>query len=186
MNTRSIVVAALASVCWVLAPENLAAQTPAQTPSSCGAEIDAPGAGPVIKVVGDVARPITLGAADLERLPRRRVVVEDRDGPAEFEGVPLLEILKGAGVPVESLRGPQAATVVVAEASDGYRAAYSLGELDPSFSDRLFILADRRLADSGAGEGLREGEGPFRVVAEGEARRSRWIRAVQCLRVVRF
>jgi hypothetical protein len=84
-----------------------------------------------------------------------------------------------AGVPVESLRGAQAATVVVAEAKDGYRAAYSLAVLDETFSGRLFILADRR------GEAaLGEGEGPFRVIAEGETRRSRCIREVRCLRVV--
>jgi hypothetical protein len=140
----------------------------------------APGS-PSLQILGDVAHPITLGIADLERLPRHRVQVEDRGGPAGFEGVPLLEILRVAGVPVESLRGAQAATVVIAVAHDGYRSAYSLAELDNTFSDRLFILADRR-----EGAALGEGEGPFRVVAEGETRRSRWIREVQCLRVVRY
>jgi hypothetical protein len=154
-----------------------AAEGPGATAGAAGA--GAVAALPVIQVVGDVARPMTFGAAELERLPRRRALVEDRNGPAEFEGVPLLEILRAAGLPVESLRGAQVATVVIAEARDGYRAAYSLGELDDAFSGRLFILADRR-----GGDVLGEDEGPFRVVAEGDTRRSRWIREVRCLRVV--
>jgi hypothetical protein len=125
-------------------------------------------------------RSLALRAGDLERLPRQRIQLDDRDGPALFEGVALRDVLRLAGVPVDSLRGPQAAMVVVAEARDGYRAAFSLAELDEGFSDRLFVLADRK-----NGAPIADGDGPFRVVGKGEGRRSRWIRQVHCLRVVR-
>lgn len=165
----------LAAALGLLAPAVAPGLASAQEARSCGPEL----AAQLLHVVGDVAHPLALGAAELREFPRRRVQVEDRDGPAEFEGIPLLELLRAAGVPVESLRGAQTATVVVAEASDGYRAAYSLAELDDTFSGRLFILADRR-GDAALGED----EGPVRVVGQGEPRRSRWIRGVRCLRVV--
>lgn len=135
----------------------------------------------IVYVRGEVERSLDLSAEDLERLPRTRFRLEDGEGGAvAYEGVAMKDILAHAGVPMESLRGPQAATVVVAEARDGYRAVYALGELDESFSDRLVVLVDRK-----DGAALAEDEGPFRVVMRGERRRSRWIRQVSCLRVVR-
>ena len=76
------------------------------------------------------------------------------------------------------MRGPLASTVVVAEARDGYRAAYTLAELDPDFSGREIILADRK-----NGATLSPDEGPLRIFMLGETRRSRWPRQVHCLRI---
>ncbi|MDG3006126.1 hypothetical protein [Paludisphaera mucosa] len=53
------------------------------------------------------------------------------------------------------------------EASDGYRALFALPELDPSFTDRVILLADRR-----AGKPLDDRQGPLRIVAPGEKRPS--------------
>jgi len=152
----------------------------AQQPSSC--PTPGQGSGAVLHLRGAVQEPLTLSAPELDRLPRERVRVEERDGGvAEYEGVLLAAILARAGVPTESLRGPQASTVVVAEALDGYRAAFALAELDAAFSDRRVLLVDRK-----NGAPLSAEEGPFRVVMEGERRHSRWIRQVVCLRVERL
>jgi DMSO/TMAO reductase YedYZ molybdopterin-dependent catalytic subunit len=152
----------------------------AQQPSSCPALGE--GSGAVLHVRGAVLEPLTLSAPELDRLPRERVRVEERDGGvADYEGVALAAVLALAGVPTESLRGPQASTVVVAEALDGYRAAFALAELDAAFSDRRVLLVDRK-----NGAPLPAEEGPFRVVMEGERRHSRWIRQVVCLRVERL
>lgn len=153
---------------------------PAQQPSSCPAPEGGDGA--VLHIRGAVQEPMSLSAPELGRLRRERVRVEERDGSvAEYEGVALAAILALAGVPMESLRGPQASTVVVAEALDGYRAAFALAELDVAFSDRRVLLADRK-----NGAPLPAEEGPFRVVMEGVRRHSRWIRQVVCLRVERL
>ena len=47
---------------------------------------------------------------------------------------------------------------LVVEAADGYRAVFALPELDPAFSDRVILLADRR-----DGKPLDGKEGPLRV-----------------------
>jgi len=148
-----------------------------QQGSTCPAPTNGPS--PILHVRGAVDSPLDLNADDLAGLPRRRLQVEERDGGvAEYEGILLADVLARAGVPMESLRGRQAATVVVAEARDGYRAVYALAELDPAFSDRELVLADRK-----NGAELSADEGPFRLIMLGERRHSRWIRQLSCLRV---
>jgi len=60
-----------------------------------------------LSVSGEVERPLKLTAADLGKLPRRSVRAKDHDGKeSEFEGSPLVEVLKLAGVKFgEGLRG---------------------------------------------------------------------------------
>ncbi len=139
-------------------------------------------AGVILAVAGDVPRPRKLTTAEFVRLPRQTVRAKDHDGKeAEFEGVPLVEVLKAAGVKFgQDLRGPALAAYLVVEASDGYRAVFALPELDPAFTDRVVLLADRR-----EGKPLAGNEGPLRVIVPGEKRHSRWVRQVFALRVGR-
>jgi len=60
-----------------------------------------------LTVRGDIPAPLTLKADDLARMPRETVSVPDQDGTkVNYEGVPLQEILKRAGVPLgKDLRG---------------------------------------------------------------------------------
>src|SRR5262245_46390633 len=76
-----------------------------------------------LSVSGEVERPLKLTAADLGKLPRRSVRAKDHDGKeSEFEGSPLIEVLKLAGVKFgEGLRGKNLSLYLVVEASDGYR-----------------------------------------------------------------
>jgi len=53
-----------------------------------------------------------------------------------------------------------------------------LPEIDPAFTDRVIILADRR--DGGP---LTDKEGPWQVVVPGEKRQARWVRQVVALTV---
>ena len=153
-------------------PERPGQDTPAAPPT----------AGVVLAVAGDVPKPLKLTAAEFWRLPRQAVRAKDRDGKeAEFEGVPLVEVLKAAGVKFgQELRGPALATYLVVEASDHYRAVFALPELDPAFTDRVILLADRR-----EGKPLAGNEGPLRVIVPGEKRHSRWVRQVVALRIGR-
>ncbi len=157
----------------VAAPSYGWSQQPSVCPEPAG------GPTPVLHVRGKVGHDLDLSTEALFDLPRQRLQVEEREGGvAEYEGVAVADVLKHAGVAMESLRGAQASTVVVAEARDGYRAVYALAELDPAFSDREVVLVYRK-----NGGVLSAEEGPFRLIMLGERRRSRWIRQVSCLRV---
>ena len=73
----------------------------------------------------------------------------------------------------QELRGQHLATYLLIEAADGYRVVFALPELDPAFTDREVLLADRR-----DGQPLAAAEGPLRLVVPGEKRHARWIRQV--------
>lgn len=137
---------------------------------------------PVLRVEGEIERPLKLQASDLADLPRTTVQATDRDGTQiEFEGVPLFEILQRAGAPLgERLRGEAVALYVVVGASDGYQAVFALSECDPAITDRVVILADRR-----DGQPMTEPQGPFRIVVPDEKRQVRWVRMVETLTVHR-
>jgi hypothetical protein len=106
----------------------------------------------------------------------------DHDGKeSAFEGVALVDVLRLAGVPIgKDLRGDKLTTQVIAEAADGYRAVFALTELDPAFTDRVILLADRR-----DDQPLSAAEGPLRIVVPGEKRHARWVRQVIALTVRR-
>src|SRR5215468_10025384 len=146
-----------------------------QTPQATAPEIS-------LSVSGEVERPLKLTAADLGKLPRRAVRAKDHDGKeSEFEGSPVVEVLKLAGVKFgEGLRGKNLALYLVVEASDGYRAVYALPELDPAYTDKVILLADKR-----DGKALDAEEGPLRIVVPDEKMRARWVRQVTGLVVKR-
>jgi DMSO/TMAO reductase YedYZ molybdopterin-dependent catalytic subunit len=141
-----------------------------------------PSSGVVLSVGGEVPRPCKLTASEFARLPRQTIRAKDHQGnEADFEGVPLVEVLKASGVKFgQDLRGPTLATYLVVEAADGYRAVFALPELDPAFSDRVILLADRR-----DGKPLAGNEGSLRVVVPGEKRHARWVRQVIALKIGR-
>jgi DMSO/TMAO reductase YedYZ molybdopterin-dependent catalytic subunit len=135
-----------------------------------------------LSVGGEVESPLKLTAPDLGKLPRRSVRAKDHDGKESyFEGWPLIEVLKLAGVKFgEGLRGKDLALYLVVEASDGYRAVYALPELDPAYTDKVVVLVDRR-----GGKALDAKEGPLRIVVPDEKMHARWIRQVTGLSVKR-
>ncbi len=135
----------------------------------------------VVKVGGEVGKPLTLDAAMLAKLPRGKVKASAHGVEGEWEGVPLIEVLRAAGAPVgDVLRGPNLQLYVRVSAADGYRVVYALAELDPKFRDDGVILADHRDGRPLAGD-----EGPFRLIAPREARPGRWVRQVTAIDVLR-
>ena len=146
-----------------------------QTPQTPAPEVS-------LSVSGEVENPIKLTAADLAKLPRRSVRAKDHDGKeSEFEGSPLIEVLKLAGVKFgEGLRGKNLALYLVVEAADGYRVVYALPELDPAYTDKIVMLVDKR--DSKA---LDTKEGPLRIIVPDEKMHARWVRQVTGLVVKR-
>jgi hypothetical protein len=146
-------------------PRPAASQVPPQNP-------------PTLRVGGLAGYTIVLSATDLAAMTRDRAAVVDEKGHhATYEGVPLIEILRRAGIPSgKDLRGKQMTLYVIVTASDGYHAVFALAELDPDFSDRHILLVDRR-----DGKELSTTEVPFRIIVPGEKRHARWVRNVIAL-----
>jgi DMSO/TMAO reductase YedYZ molybdopterin-dependent catalytic subunit len=133
-------------------------------------------------VTGDVATPLTLKADDLAKMPREKASVLEQDGTkVEYEGVPLREILKQAGVPLGKLRGKALASYVLAKAHDGYEVVFALGELDTEFGDEQIFVADKR-----DGKSLFGYQGPFRLVCPNDKAGARSVRMLETLEVVRL
>jgi len=148
------------------------------TPAAVGTQ-----AAPVaVKVEGEVSTPLRLTAAELQQFPRQTVVARAHDEKeSRFEGVALFDVLKKAGLPTgNELRGKAVALYLVVEAADGYRAVFALPELDPAFTDRVILLADRR-----DGQVLSSRDGPLQIVVPREKRHARWVRQVIALRIGR-
>jgi hypothetical protein len=161
---------------WIIALGVLAAAGPtAARPQAGAANNDA-----LLSVKRAVKQELRLTAADLKAMTRVNVSAKDHDGTArEYEGVALQALLGKAGVPLGSeLRGKNMTLVVVAEASDGYRAAFSVAELDGDFAGARVIVAD-----SEDGKPLDAQHGPLRLVVRGDKRQGRWVRMLKNISV---
>jgi len=140
---------------------------------------DAP---PTLRVTGAVKQPLTLSAVDLAKMPRASVRTTSNGMETVYEGVWLHEVLKRAGVPQGGeLRGKALAGYVLATAQDGYQVVFSLGELDPSFIDNQFLLAD-----TANGKPLFGAQGSFRLVAPKDKPGARSVRMLTTLEVVQL
>lgn len=114
-------------------------------------------------------------------LPRRTVEVKEEGRTARYEGVPLHEVLRFAGVPFgKHPRGERIAAYVLVEAADGYRAVLALAEVDPALTDKVVLLADRR-----DGKALAEASGPYRLIVAQDKLRSRWVKRVSRITIHR-
>ena len=133
-----------------------------------------------LRVIGDVPKHLNLSVADIAAFQQQTIHVTDEKGtPAEYGGVPVAEILEQAGAPLgKDMKGPNMAVGLVARAPDGYQVLFALAELDPAFSDRVILLADRR-----DGKLLDSREGPLRIIVPGDKRHARWVRGVDALEV---
>ena len=73
-----------------------------------------------------------------------------------------------------------ARTSLLVQAADGYRAVFSLAELDPALTSNPVLLADTR--DGRPPDSVK---GPWRVVVVSDKRPARWVRGVTVLTVRR-
>lgn len=128
-----------------------------------------------------IASPVAvpLDAQARAGLPRHAVQDTAHGRTLQCEGVALADLLRAADAMPDEVRGPHLARYVLVTARDGYRAVFSLAELDPSLGNHAVVLADR--CD---GEALGDEVGPLRLVAPAESRPARWVRQVESIAVV--
>ena len=136
-----------------------------------------------LAITGAIPARVTFQLADLAAMPRQTITLTEPDGSKdEYEGVPVIELLKKAGAPAgRSLRGKALTTYVLAKAHDGYQVVYSLAELDPDLTQGKFIVADKR-----NGKPLFDYQGPLRIVAGTDKEAARSLRMLEELEVVRL
>lgn len=142
----------------------------------------APATAQTVDLIGEKGVTKTLSAAELAALPQGVVTSTERDGATVvFRGPTLRSLVTLVGAPTgHEFRGPNMLIAIMAEAADGYRAAYMLAEVDEGFGNKNALLAI-----SQDGNPLPAKDGPYRMVLPGEEHRARWIRNVVRLRLVR-
>ena len=135
-----------------------------------------------LELVGEKGVTRTLSVAELGALPQSEVTVTEKEGAkVVFRGPTLRSLVNLVAAPTgHEFRGPNVLLAILATATDGYRAAYMLAEVDEGFGNKNAILA---ISQDGAE--LPAKDGPFRVVMPGEEHRARWIRMVKSLSLVR-
>jgi DMSO/TMAO reductase YedYZ molybdopterin-dependent catalytic subunit len=134
----------------------------------------------IVRVTGAVKQALTVSADDLAKMPRASVRTMNNGMETVYEGVWLHEVLKRAGVPQGGeLRGKALAGYVLAEAQDGYQVVFSLGELDPTFTDNEILLAD-----TANGKPLFGEQGRFRLIVPKDKLGARAVRMLTKLEIV--
>lgn len=123
---------------------------------------------------------VPVEPALVEGLPTREVTIAFHGEQQVCTGPLLADVLARAGAPARGdLRGAALLTAVVVEARDGYRVAFTLGELDPLLGKAPVVLVDRC-----NGAALDADDGPFRLAVEGDIRGARSVRQVTRLMLV--
>ncbi|MGB9067065.1 MAG: molybdopterin-dependent oxidoreductase [Candidatus Acidiferrales bacterium] len=165
-----------AAILWAGSPSARAQSAAGLAPASKPGDVR-------LEVKGDIDKPMSLSLADLRGLPRQTITVmnEHEKKDETYQGVPLAEILKRAGVPQGSaLRGPALAIYVRAQGADGYAAVFALSELDSSVQDSGVLVADTL-----DGQPIPDKLGPLRLVAPHDKRPARWVRMLTAITVVK-
>lgn len=124
---------------------------------------------------------VVLDAKALAALPRSTVQAGAHGAaPTAWEGVPLVELLRAEGAPLDkALRGDALASFVRVTASDGYQVVFSLGELDTGLGGSKVLLVDKH-----EGKPLDDKDGPFRLVVPADSRPARWVRQVESIELI--
>lgn len=122
---------------------------------------------------------VPIEPALVDGLPTREVTITFHGEQQICTGPLLADVLARLGAPARGdVKGSALLTAVVIEARDGYRVAFTLGELDPLLGAAPVVLADRC-----NGVMLDETDGPFRIAVEGDQRGARSVRQAVSLRL---
>jgi DMSO/TMAO reductase YedYZ molybdopterin-dependent catalytic subunit len=114
-------------------------------------------------VSGQVNTPMSFDIAALQGLPATSVIV----GLNTYKGVTLWTLLDTIGLRLPAGKNASLGMYAVATGSDGYRAAVSLGEIDPGFGNKAALIAyEMNAAPLGA-------NGVARLVVPGEVKQGR-------------
>lgn len=130
-------------------------------------------------VGGGVEREMTFTLAEMRALPAQTLVSETRtragsQGFAEYRGVLLKDVLDVAGVRLNpAVRNDALSRTITVTGSDGYRASFAWGEIDPDFGAQPILVAYEM-----NGMPLSDRDGAFEVVLLYDKLAGRWVKNV--------
>jgi len=136
----------------------------------------------ILEISGDIPHPRTYSEQEWKQLKHTPITATNahEKKTAAYNGVPLRELLKEAGVPAgENLKGKALTTCIIVSASDGYQVVFSLAELDEGIGNLQVLVADSE-DDKPMGQNV----GPLRLVVPSDKRPARWVRMVKSIRVM--
>jgi len=134
-----------------------------------------------VVIRGEAGQLATLTATDLDALPQAMATIAHDGKTMTFTGARLDAVLAKVDAPLgKAMHGPALADVVLVKASDGYRVALALSDLDPGVRADPVILVDRQ-----DGQPLGK-DGPFRLAAGGDLKPARSARSVVEIDVLRL
>jgi len=145
--------------------------------------VASPAASDVVNLIGLVATPGAVSVADMQTLTRRTVEVTFQSGSGEqhhtYAGVLLWDVVNRATMQLTPDRKNDVLRkYVVITARDGYEAMVSLGEIDPNFGNRPYLLAWEQ-----DGQPLTGDDGPIRLVTPGDVKGGRYVTGVITIEV---
>ena len=172
-------IAVLAGLCALVAGTNIVAQTGPTSPAQ-------------LTVAGSVANPATYSVDDLKRMPVRELedlrqiradgaVVGGGERIRRYRGVLLRDVVSAAK-PVEKERHDLRQSIVVATATDGYKAVFSWAELFLSpIGDGVLVIFERD------GAALPGSEGPLALLSLRDTnpgpRHVKWLAKIEIFRI---
>jgi hypothetical protein len=138
---------------------------------------------------GAVADPTIISPAMLSQLNQSQIVTETAtylQGSTSvtdtYTGVSLWDLIQDAGLLTNpAIKNDVLNFIVVATGSDGYRAVFSLGEIDPAFGNQKDIVA---YSDQLGQLGVGGGSGALRIVVPGDIVGGRYVSNLTSLQVI--
>jgi hypothetical protein len=137
---------------------------------------------PVI-ISGDVGNPGFYNLPNLDPVTTQPATYKAAGTPVTdtYTGVKLWDVLNDAGgVTVSDAKNDILSKVVVATGADGYKAVFSLGEIDPNFGAQPVTVA---YADTAGQLGPRADDGMARMVVPGDIAGGRYVSELTNLQV---
>ena len=128
-----------------------------------------------VSVSGDVADPGLYNLPDLAPTTTETATYFAGGGPVTdtYTGITLRSLLDAAGgVDVTDAKNDILSKFVVATGADGYKAAFSLGEIDPKFGNQPVLVATE---DTAGQLGPNGSEGLARMVVPGDRAGGRYV-----------
>jgi hypothetical protein len=138
---------------------------------------------------GAVADPMVITPATLSALNKSQIMTETAtylQGTGSvtdtYTGVSLWNLIQDAGLLTNpAIKNDVLNFIVVATGSDGYRAVFSLGEIDPAFGNQNDIVA---YADQQGQLGTGGVDGALRIVVPGDIAGGRYVSNLTSLQVI--
>jgi hypothetical protein len=121
-----------------------------------------------------------LTIAELAKMPRTTITVNEHNKETHYEGVLLRDVLASVGAPLgDKLKGQNMTAVAYVSGKDGYHAVLALAEIEPRFQENQILVADTVNRKP-----FGEEQGAFRLIVPEDQHAARWVRMLERIDVI--